>query len=358
MTPGLLRRLMEDAGEEQRRLDLRNSFHFAYFAQFCYHFDTISGDDFHLRELEDAFLEPEGQKISYLWRRFLKHFPTRPNSSDPVFESIKREYRKRDIDPPSNDTELKNRLKISFDLCNFIVENGDNFMRQVLRGEDDLWGGWRNEPVGTDTKGRIYWVLAEGRLYRECKDWELLAYDMVTWRSFLETPGLSNKPADRKLLAILRDEIFPETEPLLLEEERRIRKHRPLDHLPVKRSSRLQEKQLQQMLEEEKQRAEEAERQQALKESLFRNPPTEVVATEVRKTFSREERIAMREMRLMQQHIAEIESEVESEINVDSDEATPLVSEIAEPNPSSPLKLVFRPLSSGGYESSIVEEDT
>lgn len=228
-----------------------------------------------------------------------------------MFEGIGKEYKKRNLEinfpcpAPSSailTVAVPLRLEILKNLCEFHLESPEHFweLLRVKDGESE----WRIESIGEDSLLRRYWLLSDGRMYREkekltsnkkekekeasqCEtNWELVCFTRKDYDEFLLT-GLPSqtKTKDRSLLKIVRDEIIPKVEPILSYQLAQHRKYfRPTavvstkskaasnntssslyDFLPRKRSSRLIEKEIEEFKRREEEEAAEKERQKILK---------------------------------------------------------------------------------------------
>lgn len=277
-------------------------------------------------------------------------------------DQIKREYLRREIEPldVSSFLELSvlERARTLFDLTEWISEQPDAF-RLLLAGSGlaDGESSWRSDALlsgEADSKGFVYYVLPDARLYRELRkrpgddSWELLACSQEEWQLFIEKGLGSKNPRDRRLLALLKNELFPDVLPLLeasqREQKRQQRQHQ-LELVPRKRSSRLQSIKEQ---DEQRRREQEEERRAALlekrriSESL---PHLEPVSPAKTSRADREERVRQRELkRLTRQGLGDPEEQhADEEVNVEAGDG------------SSPLRLIIRRSSDGHYNSSFAD---
>eukprot|EP00047_Mylnosiga_fluctuans_P009449 m.11472 g.11472 ORF g.11472 m.11472 type:complete len:824 (+) comp2634_c0_seq1:91-2562(+) len=175
----------------------------------------------------------------------------------------------------------------------------------------------RLEPKGKDRQGRTYWYFSGMRLYREGiarrsskkrktddptaeffalpedKDeapWEIVCNTVEDWTDLFEELPTKGTAPEAVLGRVLRDEVFPGIEEMVLKEEARLRKLE-LDNAPRRTSSR-QQTLRERMAEVTQQREiEQAEVDRALQESEQQERPQ---AREARAALRERARISLR----------------------------------------------------------------
>lgn len=272
--------------------------------------------------------------------------------------------------PPEAATILElsipERCRLLCDLCELHLADPIRFQQLWFPFIKDGESSWRIEPVGEDQLGRQYYVFDDGRLYRERstdpEDWELLAASIREWNLFLQS-GLTSKPKDKKLLQFLRNEIFPDTQPILdlvEQEERKMIKEFEILNAPRKRSSRLQAiKQA-----DESKRIEEAEREkeERKRQRLEKEADGYSIISPVKvNKMSREERLRERELKKLisaQPDIMESFADGNSNSNnIDIEESESTIDTNTTTGSQSPIKLIFT-RTADGYHSSLLTSDT
>lgn len=287
-----------------------------------------------------------------------------------------KEYKKRGIDKPFGepqpeplseeaedgpselvkfeDMKLEEKVKILKDLCDFHLENSQHFM-DLMKGYD-AGAHWRIEPVGKDSKGFLYWLFDDGRLFREQQsnaksrdthedNWELVCYNHEGWEHFLHET-LTNKPADRKLKAELTEN-WPTIDQELKEQEKIAKKkvkelaaiRATYDLVPRKRSSRIQAKEAMKKLHDQEVEEEKTSRRiRGLPEEKLDN----VNQAEVQK-MSREERAEQRRLRLEREANEKILKQLEAEQKAKEDSEVEVHLEANQVKAEeSPLKIVIK----------------
>ena len=318
--------------------------------------------------------QDDAKKINQFYIKLLKPLPGwRLVSPENWFESLAKEYKKRDFDvdfpvPSTMSTiltiPLPQRLEILRRLCEFHLEQPEHLwdLLRVKDGESE----WRIEPIGRDSTNRRYWLFSDGRLYREIEavvkesgrsnkkssnklaldemnwdiedesNWELICLSRSDYDEFIEKMALSKNAKDKQFLKMIKDEIIPKVEPILQFQLAQHRKYfRPVASeknwlLPRKRSSRLVQKEI----EEEQRRLEQAEvereaerERQAIRRALLAEkasifPPSELPDLENDLVAEREMRAEMRRMkREKEQQIKEIEEAFYSTYNSNEDKS-------------------------------------
>lgn len=335
--------------------------------------------------------QDDPKKINTFFIKLLKTLPGwRLVSQENWFESLAKEYKKRDLEvdfpvPSTVSTiltiPLLQRLEILRNLCEFHLEQPEHLwtLLRVKDGESD----WRIEPIGKDSQNRRYWLFSDARLYREIEgvaqkknskkrtaaiddslswdieneeNWELVCLtrdDYTEFMNSLTADGSTLKPKDKSFLKMICEEIIPKVEPILNFQLAQHKKYfRPvaserISLLPRKRSSRLLEKELeeeQRRLErEELEKGTEKQRQALRKEQVdfFVSKSSEEVEKDL--AAEREMRAEMRRIKKEKEmQIKEIEetfystyNQVENEPsvindnvdNVNNDENVEIVSE-------------------------------
>jgi hypothetical protein len=346
--------------------------------------------------------QDDAKKINQFYIKLLKPLPGwRLVSQENWFESLAKEYKKRDLEvnfpvPSTSSTiltiPLLQRLKILRNLCEFHLEQPEHFweLLRVKDGEAD----WRIEPIAKDSQNRRYWLFSDARLYREIEgiktyvsskrlkiksttkstsissdienetNWELVCLTRADYDELLKS-----LEKEKFLLKLIREEIIPKVEPILNFQLSQHKKYfRPIASeriyfLPRKRSSRLLEKEL----EEEQRRLEreeadkEAERErQALRREqadLFvkSNEQVERDLTEEREMRAEMRRIKKeKEMQIKEieeafysnlkneEENVEIISEDEDENEPEKEKEKEMKTLIAPEIPKSPIKLIFK----------------
>lgn len=269
------------------------------------------------------------------------------------------------------DLDLKTRIQILYDMCEFHMRHVQHFTEVLLKGVD-AGQHWRFEPMGRDANGLQYWLFDDGRLFREeteakgsligVKDtWELVCTDRDSWRRFLDEE-LSKKPADRKLKESLMEEWEVIDATLLEQEKIAKKKSRELsmfrlthDLIPRKRSSRIQAKEAMQKLKEQEEAEEQAARRKAEAEArkAAGKPPLPEVSPAIGgRGMSREERAEQRRLRLEREAEEKVLRELEEERrrNEPTPPPEPIVDIEETEAVKEPLKIVIR-------RSSITGED-
>lgn len=285
-------------------------------------------------------------------------------------EVVERDSGNKNTGPSFELFDLEMRLQILFDLCNFHHENPTYFVEHLLKGYDE-GPSWRLEPLGKDSHQMAYWLFEDGRLYREKVDkanlpvdaesWELVCYNRKTWDEFL-ADGLTNKPGDRRLKEALEAEKKTISDALEIEDAYEAQKAKALaqaahkalyDSLPRKRSSRLQEKDVQrQKMLAEMEAQEEEERRYMAELHLARTgvlpPVKKPTGTEaITHGLSREERAELRRQKIEQEANAKLLRELEEQqAEVDRErlknEALAEVDVVGDVQHSPKIKLVIR----------------
>jgi hypothetical protein len=298
-------------------------------------------------------------------------------SVDNWLHVLEKEYRKRGMEKPFggpennlveslpegedlppeltlNDFSLQTKVKILFDLCEFLLENIQSFHDHILKGYD-AGVYWRLEPLGLDAKGLKYWVFDDGRLFREHVEaktglptdnstWELVSSTLHGWQEFQEQ--LSNKPGDRKLKAAIEGR-WIEIEAALHEQDKFAKKKAKelysakiaYDLIPRKRSSRIQAKEAMQKLKEQEEEDERASRLNAMAESNKSKglpPPVHVPGG-----LTREERAEQRRLRIEREANEKVLKELEAE-RASKEEKNEVDVVSQDVHTASPLKITIR----------------
>ena len=265
--------------------------------------------------------QDDPKKISQFFIKLLKPLPGwRLVSPENWLESLGKEYKKREINidfpiPSTSSTiliiPLLQRLEILRNLCEFHLEQPEHFW-ELLKVKDEE-SKWRIEPIGKDSLNRRYWVFSDGRMYREIEgielknnnrnnknknnkketkkfnsknengngneneilwdiedenNWELVCLTRSDYDEFLNNfSTLKSLPLkDRSLSKIIKNEIIPKVEPILNFQLSQHKKYfKPVVSericlLPRKRSSRLIEKEIEEMQRKEAEKLAEKER--------------------------------------------------------------------------------------------------
>ncbi|KAJ3140414.1 hypothetical protein HK100_009845 [Physocladia obscura] len=219
---------------------------------------------------------------------FLKECSKRniPESMMSVFPMTPEEY---------SNNSFMTRVLILHTLCEFMFDSPERFRERVSPADTEECRTWRVDPVGKDSKGYIYWLFDDNRLYRELVQtktgeisdnvkWELVCRTADDWQTFPATFKTSRSPNDRALhqmltlgigvtvLQSLHDRVLEEAriaaqqeqlrrrveeEAARVEREYTVQAEREMAIMSRKRSSRLENKLLEQM---ERERTEMIER--------------------------------------------------------------------------------------------------
>ena len=312
--------------------------------------------------------ETDLQRLSAPFLCLTKRLPgtKRFLSVDNLCEQIFKEYESRGLIAPFKPEnasilmwDVHVRCQVLADLVDFLLENPSHF-RTVWEGlVKDGESAWRLDPVGMDNKKYSYYVFDDGRLYRQAKQWELLAGSVTEWTRFIEKrPSLGFNKADSVLINFLKSQIFPDVLPILEDqerEERKLMKEIELASMPRKRSSRLkaiaeqqrvivdsrESKEHEHATESQKRRLREQEADALLFTYVKPNTPASSQKT-------REERLRERELKKMiDANLQAVAIETGDAVKEDEGENVSVVDSHEEilPDPinnSSPLKLIFK----------------
>ena len=271
---------------------------------------------------------------------------------------------------------LLERVQLLRQVCDFLLEDVDAFTDLLAgSGVKDLGNEWRLEPVGEDAQSRRYWLLSNGRLYRERRpfvaakkkskssswdsqaidedEWELLCISKSDYEElFAGTIGeLTNRPRDRSLIKDIKNIFHDSLDAVLAFELSQHKKYlvQPArDLLPRKRSSRLLEREIEDAQRKQEDDAARRERDLLLYEQQqLRLASLEQVAEEDRDAAAKErerraeQRQLKRERELQVKAIedAYFASHDQQNVDIEHEEAVPeAVSESAQ----SPIRIIIK----------------
>lgn len=159
------------------------------------------------------------------------------------------------------------RIRILRCICDWLIEDSHVFYGCV----DRLYDNWRIFPLGKDKDNHLYWYLDDFRLYREevnekdkkqiKKDpdwiknpptWTIQCRTMRDWDDFLESLKDTKHKKEKKLYEEL-ESLIPQIKEEYDEKEKEILRLEMLNAPIIKRSTRIQAREIQRM-EEEKHR--------------------------------------------------------------------------------------------------------
>ncbi|KAA6421434.1 MAG: hypothetical protein FRX49_08711 [Trebouxia sp. A1-2] len=199
------------------------------------------------------------------------------------------------------------RVDLLFALCDWRVHDCPvvkDVIKRTVELADSSVDGLRQEPVGEDTKGNLYYYFSfnneDCRLYRqeppfkksakrrrsggEDAQWETVCTTVEEMADFVESLSAARTGKDKALHDLIATEILPQLIESAAARRRAEEKQAAIEAMPKKRSSRLQE--LTSKKEEEDKR-----KAQQLAEKLHRQRENE----RVRKEREREERLLARQ---------------------------------------------------------------
>jgi hypothetical protein len=208
--------------------------------------------------------------------------------------------------PPLSTLNNIQRLTVLFSLCTFQLFNDEILISRVR----DKGAAWRIEPLGKDKRGHSFWFLADCWLFEEGEeeeDWQCVAWDIPSWTRFLQENPFNNsrRGTDKALLKHLQGTIFSIAEPILIEEERRVKTLLKREQLELQRVA----------LTESRKRSSRIAANERIRHVHELEEGTRSPKKEERRVMTREERVAMRS-----QKVAKIELEkVLAESRMDED---------------------------------------
>ncbi|KAI9206795.1 uncharacterized protein BJ171DRAFT_496980 [Polychytrium aggregatum] len=241
------------------------------------------------------------------------------------------------VDPHTDyfDLPLKNKLLVLYYLCEWQLDFPEQF-RSLVEESDEDETTWRVDPLGYDHAGNTYWLFDDNRLFKESpapsstasksaakarkgrntrnsrsvedeqqalqesskvdqtpSNWSLVCGTSVEWTEFPKQFENSRYTVEKELYAVLVESVLPQVVEEMMEEEKKILLQEAL--LNRKRSSRLQDRELERMAIDARKKEEEAVLTARLKEEERQRQ--ELLARQ-QQLKAREERLLRREKKL------------------------------------------------------------
>jgi len=174
---------------------------------------------------------------------------------------------------------MKSKILIIQELCQCQMEDNEDIKTQLKSDEKgNNLDNYRVDPLGCDSNNYSYYYFEDSRLYREKLSskgkpindtWEMVCSQLDEWEDFCSNLAKSKYSEDRKFARMLTEDILPfvttKIQSKQRAERRAERRHQTMlfEPVPLKRSTRLQEKELRKQ-EENKLKAEKLKQQQQL----------------------------------------------------------------------------------------------